>query len=129
MVHQGWSVSHVQQFHNQSTTHISIAYNKWHETELERWLSDHDITYPKAADRKELQDLVKTNWQSVVASPYANWDASRLQKYLSDKGEEVKHEAEANKDTLLSQVKASWYESEEQASNAYTSVKDWIFDR
>jgi len=72
---------------------------------------------------------VKSNWQAAVASPYAHWDTARLQRYLTDKGQEVKQGAEANKDTLLSQVKASWYESEEQASNAYSSVKDWIFDR
>lgn len=45
------------------------AYNKWHETELERWLSDHDIPYPSPADRKDLENLVKENWQSKVAEP------------------------------------------------------------
>jgi hypothetical protein len=45
------------------------AYNKWHETELERWLSDHDVPYPTPADRKDLENLVKENWQSKVAEP------------------------------------------------------------
>jgi hypothetical protein len=47
----------------------SSAYNKWHETELERWLSDHDIPYPTPADRKDLENLVKANWQSKVINP------------------------------------------------------------
>ena len=45
------------------------AYNKWHETELERWLSDHDIPYPTPADRKDLENLVKENWQDKVIGP------------------------------------------------------------
>ncbi|RMZ81769.1 hypothetical protein DV738_g2062, partial [Chaetothyriales sp. CBS 135597] len=48
---------------------LSIAYNKWHQTELERWLSDHDIPYPKAADRKDLESLIKDHWQTQVANP------------------------------------------------------------
>lgn len=34
-----------------------------------------------------------------------------------------------NKDSLISQVKNSWYETEDKAEEAYLSVKDWIFDR
>jgi hypothetical protein len=45
------------------------AYNKWHETELERWLSDHNIPYPTPADRKDLENLVKANWQGKVVDP------------------------------------------------------------
>ncbi|KAJ6011189.1 hypothetical protein N7451_002601 [Penicillium sp. IBT 35674x] len=45
------------------------VYNKWHETELERWLSDHDIPYPAPADRKDLENLVKSNWDSKVQKP------------------------------------------------------------
>ncbi|KAG9571229.1 hypothetical protein KCU77_g3947, partial [Aureobasidium melanogenum] len=37
-----------------STWFSKAAYNKWHETELERWLSDHDVPYPTPADRKDL---------------------------------------------------------------------------
>ncbi|KAH1948296.1 hypothetical protein KXV69_004558 [Aspergillus fumigatus] len=48
------------------------AYNKWHETELERWLSDHDIPYPTPADRKALEDLVKRNWDSKIQKPLGN---------------------------------------------------------
>jgi hypothetical protein len=45
------------------------AYNKWHETELERWLSDNDVPYPSPADRKDLESLVKDNWQAKVVTP------------------------------------------------------------
>jgi len=48
------------------------VYNKWHETELERWLSDHDIPYPTPADRKDLENLVKSNWESKVHVPLAH---------------------------------------------------------
>ncbi|RMZ80824.1 hypothetical protein DV737_g2870, partial [Chaetothyriales sp. CBS 132003] len=46
-----------------------LAYNKWHQTELERWLSDHDIPYPTAADRKDLENLIKDHWQTQVVNP------------------------------------------------------------
>lgn len=106
----------------------SPAYNKWHETELERWLSDHDIPYPTPADRKDLENLVKENWNTKVGTPYASWDANQMQSYLSSKGQQVKKGTEKNKDSLMSQVKSYWYETEDQASDAYNSVKDWIFD-
>lgn len=107
----------------------SIVYNKWHETELERWLSDHDIPYPTPADRKDLENLVKDNWQSKIVQPYSDWDTNQLSFYLKQKGVETKDSAEASKDGLLAQVKDAWYETEENAEDAYTSVKDWIFDR
>lgn len=62
-------------------------YNGWHETELERWLSDHgmkihitlsaprltrkpiDVPYPSPADRRDLENLVKTNWDNKVQKP------------------------------------------------------------
>jgi hypothetical protein len=50
---------------------MDLAYNKWHETELERWLSDHDIPYPTPSDRKDLENLVKTNWQAQIVDPLA----------------------------------------------------------
>ena len=46
-----------------------IVYNKWHQTELERWLSDHDVPYPAAADRKDLESLIKDNWQTKIVDP------------------------------------------------------------
>lgn len=104
------------------------AYNKWHETELERWLSDNNVPYPTPADRKDLENLIKSNWNDMVVAPYNSWDTAQLQKYLSLKGEEVKKGTEKNKDSLIEQVKASWTETEDRAGDAYTSVRDWIFD-
>lgn len=104
------------------------AYNKWHETELERWLSDHDVPYPTPADRKDLEKLIQNNWDSYVTSPYKNWDNDKLTSYLQQKGVDVKDSANANKDSLVSQVKGLWYETEDKSNDAYSSVKDWILD-
>ncbi|KAK0381018.1 hypothetical protein CPAR01_09323 [Colletotrichum paranaense] len=104
------------------------AYNKWHETELERWLSDHDIPYPTPADRKDLEKLIENNWNDYVVSPYNSWDTDRLQSYLKAKGLETEGAAKANKESLVAQVQSSWYETSDQAQNAYLSVKDWILD-
>ncbi|KAF7562064.1 hypothetical protein G7046_g2077 [Stylonectria norvegica] len=115
------------------------AYNKWHETELERWLSDRDIPYPSPADRKDLESLIDKNWNDYVVAPYNSWDTQQLNTYLQAKGKETKAKAQdkaqdtkedaaATKDSLLAQVKANWYEAEENAHSAWTSVQDWILD-
>lgn len=104
------------------------AYNKWHETELERWLSDHDIPYPTPADRKDLENLVQKNWENNVVKPYNSWDANQLQSYLSSKGQQVKKGTEKNKDSLIEQVQGYWHETADQANDAYSSVQNWIFD-
>ena len=106
----------------------SIAYNKWHETELERWLSDHDVPYPAAADRKALVDLVKNNWEDKVSQPYNSWDTNQLQSYLSTQGQKAKEGTEKSKDSLLDQVKLYWHETADQASDSYSSVQNWVFD-
>jgi hypothetical protein len=106
----------------------NAAYNKWHETELERWLSDHNVPYPTPADRKDLEKLVQKNWDSYVVTPYKDWDAAKLSEYLKLKGIETKDSAAASKDSLINQVQGAWYESEDKAQNAWTSVKDWILD-
>ena len=106
-----------------------VVYNKWHETELERWLSDHSIPYPTPADRKDLESLVKSNWQQKVVTPYSDWELPQLQSYLSAKGYDAKKASAANKDSLVNQVKSYWTESADSASSSYSSVKDWIFDR
>ncbi|KAI9798173.1 MAG: hypothetical protein M1833_004922 [Piccolia ochrophora] len=111
-----------------SSWFTKAAYNKWHESELERWLSDHDIPYPSPADRKDLENIVKENWNSKVSAPYSDWDADQLQAYLKEKGQEAQKGTEKNKDSLVTQVKNYWYEGEDQAEESYSSVKDWIFD-
>lgn len=68
-----------------STWFGKAAYNKWHETELERWLSDHDVPYPTPADRKDLENLVKSNWQQKVVDPLASTGDSANDGYGSVK--------------------------------------------
>jgi hypothetical protein len=113
---------------NEIEAKSSSVYNKWHETELERWLSDNNVPYPTPADRKDLETLIKTNWNDYVVTPYNSWDANQLSKYLAAKGEEVQKGAEKNKDALVKQVKASWSDTEDKANDAYGTTKDWIFD-
>jgi protoheme ferro-lyase len=104
------------------------AYNKWHETELERWLSDNNIPYPTPADRKDLETLVEKNWNDYAVEPYNSWDTAQLTGYLQAKGKQASSETQQAKESLLSQVKASWYETEDKAHTAWGSVKDWILD-
>ncbi|KAF2872002.1 hypothetical protein BDV95DRAFT_492384 [Massariosphaeria phaeospora] len=104
------------------------AYNKWHETELDRWLSDHSIPHPKAADRKDLENLVKTHWNDKVVNPYSSWDAQTLNNYLTAKGQQAKKGTEKNTKSLAEQVKEYWTETEDSANQAYGNVRDWIFD-
>ncbi|KAF2973410.1 hypothetical protein GQX73_g1 [Xylaria multiplex] len=104
------------------------AYNKWHETELERWLSDNDIPYPTPADRKDLENLIQKNWDNYAVAPYKNWNTEKLTAYLTSKGVGAKGAAEANKESLVSQVQAQWYETEDKAQHAWEDTKDWILD-
>ena len=106
-----------------------LVYNKWHETELERWLSDHNVPYPTPADRKDLENLIKSNWQYAVESPYVNWDSTRLQKQLQAQGQAIKRDVAKNKDALVKQVQQGWQDTESSANSAYANTRDWIFDR
>jgi len=111
-----------------SSWFTKAAYNKWHETELERWLSDNNIPYPTPSDRKDLQKLVEKNWNNYVLAPYQNWDTEELMAYLKLKGLETKDTAQQSKESLVSQVQGSWYQTEDKAQAAYSSVRDWILD-
>ncbi|KAI0398492.1 hypothetical protein F5Y17DRAFT_470664 [Xylariaceae sp. FL0594] len=104
------------------------AYNKWHQTELERWLSDHDIPYPTPADRKDLENLIEKNWDTYAVSPYKSWDTDKLSSYLKQKGIDAKDTAGANKDTLISHVQSNWYETEDKAHAAWEDTKTWFLD-
>ncbi|KAH6858981.1 hypothetical protein J4E91_009426 [Alternaria rosae] len=106
----------------------SAVYDKWHETELERWLSDNGIPHPSPSDRKNLQSTVKANWNDKVVTPYTSWDAQTLQNYLTLKGQQAKKGTEKDAKSLAEQVKVYWTETEDSANQAYGSVKDWIFD-
>ena len=71
---------------------------------------------------------MQKNWESNVVSPYKSWDAAKLSEYLKLKGIETKDAAASNKDLLVNQVQDTWYESEDKAQTAWSSVKDWILD-
>ncbi|KAI5800961.1 hypothetical protein FPQ18DRAFT_252646 [Pyronema domesticum] len=104
------------------------TYNKWHQTELERWLADHDIPYPTPADRKDLEKIVQDNWQTRVVDYYKSWDAPQLQSYLSETGKELDAKRKEDKNWLVQQVKAGWHETEKSAGEAFEHMKDWVFD-
>lgn len=106
----------------------TAVYDKWHETELERWLKDHNVPHPGPSDRKSLQNAVKANWNNKIVTPYNSWDAETLGSYLTLKGQQAKQGTEQNADSLIEQVKEYWTETEESANQAYGSVKEWIFD-
>lgn len=72
--------------------------------------------------------MIENNWNDYVVSPYNSWDTDRLQNYLKAKGLETEGAAKANKESLVAQVQSSWYETGDQAQNAYLNVKDWILD-
>ena len=107
----------------------AIVYNKWHETELERWLGDHNVPYPTPADRKDLENLVKSNWESKTSSPYMDWEPSQLQSYIKSLGKEVKKGTESNKESLVSEVKGYWSGAADSTTKSFDNLKDWIFDR
>jgi len=111
-----------------STWFGKTVYNKWHETELERWLSDNNVPYPTSADRKDLENLVKSNWNDKVVTPYNSWDTKQLNNYLSSKGYQAKKGTEKNRDGLVAQVKGYWSDTEDSVNSAYSNVRDWIFD-
>jgi len=106
----------------------AYIYDKWHETELERWLSDHGIPHPSPSDRKNLQNTVTDNWNDKIVTPYYSWDAQSLQNYLTLKGQQAKKGTEKDVKSLAEQVKVYWTETEDSANQAYGSVKEWIFD-
>jgi hypothetical protein len=106
----------------------SPAYNKWHETELDRWLTDHDIPHPEPADRKQLQQIVEKHWDAYAVRPFENWDTEKLRDYVESTGSEVRQGAQDTQESLLARVKGAWYETEDRAQEAWASVKDWIFD-
>lgn len=117
--------------HIESSTdgiHGPVVYNKWHQTELERWLSDNDIPHPKASDRKDLEALIQKRWNQIIIRPYNSWDTAQLSAYLRDRGQDIQSATEDSKDNLLSQVKTNWYESEDAAQQAWVNSKEWILD-
>lgn len=107
-----------------STAVGKAIYNKWHETELDRWLNDYNIPHASPADRADLEKAVKEHWNSKFVAPYEEWDAQRLNNFLSSRGEKAKIEGQKNKQALVNQIKQIWLSGAESA----TDTKEWIFD-
>ena len=101
-------------------------YNAWHKTELEKWLDDHDIPYPPAADRKDLADAVAKHWDTVSTAAYDTWDDNRLRKWLEERA--IEFDASGKKEALVDAVKSNWYGAKAEAEASWEAVKDWIFD-
>ena len=62
-------------------------------------------------------------------TPYNEWETPQLQSYLQSRGNEVEESVATDRDALVAQVKESWTDTTDSASNAYGSVRDWVFDR
>ena len=101
-------------------------YNAWHKTELEKWLDDHDVPYPAAADRKDLAEIVAKNWDKTSTAVYEKWDSSRLRSWLEKRA--VEFDVNAKKEALIDQVEANWYRAKADVESSWETVKDWIFD-
>jgi len=127
-----------------STWFNKAVYNKWHETELERWLSDHDVPYPTPADRKDLENLVKDNWQSKVVDTlsstgqqatdnygsvkdwiFDSWTESSLKSFLDHHG--IPAPQPRTRDSYLTAVRQN-YESAAKKAGEYASYPgDWLY--
>ncbi|KAK2733710.1 hypothetical protein FQN55_003165 [Onygenales sp. PD_40] len=122
------------------------VYNKWHETELERWLSDHDIPYPKPADRKDLENLVKTNWESRVHAPLSHtaehatdtlsnakdwifdtWSDSQLKNFLDKHGIPVPQPK--RRDTLLSVARDNYETIAQKLGQTTFYPGNWLYEQ
>merc|ERR1711939_770729 len=127
-----------------STWFGKTAYNKWHETELERWLSDHDVPYPTPADRKDLENLVKENWQAKVVDPVAatgdkanehygsvkdwifdSWSESSLKSFLDHHG--IPAPQPRTRDSLLATVRHNYEAIAKKTGEYYHYPGDWLY--
>ncbi|KAL4780230.1 hypothetical protein BJX76DRAFT_54171 [Aspergillus varians] len=121
-------------------------YNKWHETELERWLSDHDIPYPSPADRKDLESAVKTNWDLKVQKPlgqlsdhagdrwentkewiFDTWTDSQLKAFLDRHG--IASPQPRRRDTLLTTARENYESVAKKLGDAAHYPGNWLYDQ
>ncbi|EZG02342.1 hypothetical protein H106_07572 [Trichophyton rubrum CBS 735.88] len=121
------------------------VYNKWHETELERWLSDHDVPYPSPADRKDLEELVKKNWESYVTEPasktveevsdsfndaeewiFDSWSDSQLKAFLDRHG--IPCPQPKKRDTLLSTARRNYEAIAQKLGQSVNYPGNWLYE-
>lgn len=121
------------------------VYNSWHETELERWLSDHDIPYPTPADRKDLENLVKSNWNSKVQVPlgevsdstsehvsnvkewiFDSWTESRLKAFLDHHS--IPAPQPRKRDTLLRAARENYETVAKKLGETAAYPGNWLYE-
>ncbi|KAF9889969.1 hypothetical protein FE257_006843 [Aspergillus nanangensis] len=121
------------------------VYNNWHQTELERWLSDHDIPYPTPADRKDLETLVKSNWELKVQKPlthmaeHANsqwtntkdwifdtWSDSQIKAFLDRHG--VPAPQPRKRDVLLQTARENYESIAQKLGEATSYPGNWVYE-
>ncbi|EAW09627.1 double-strand break repair enhancer MSC1 [Aspergillus clavatus NRRL 1] len=121
------------------------VYNRWHETELERWLSDHDIPYPTPADRKDLESLVKANWDSKVQKPlgqaaehtthnwhhakewiFDTWSDSQLKAFLDRHGVPVPQPRK--RDVLLKTARENYESIAKKFGETAAYPGNWLYE-
>ncbi|ODH53423.1 hypothetical protein GX48_00253 [Paracoccidioides brasiliensis] len=135
------------------------VYNRWHETELERWLSDHGkflrifsphenryIPYPTPADRKDLEELVKTNWESHIQIPlshtaehasdtlhsakewiFDSWSDSQLKAFLDKHG--IPSPQPKKRDTLLATVRENFETVAKKLGQTTFYPGNWLYEQ
>ncbi|KKK19935.1 hypothetical protein ARAM_005474 [Aspergillus rambellii] len=121
-------------------------YNKWHETELERWLSDHDIPYPSPADRRDLENLVKSNWELRVQKPigkitdqasdqwhhtkewiFDTWSDSQLKAFLDRHG--IPCPQPRRRDILLRTARENYETVAKKLGEAASYPGNWLYEQ
>ncbi|KAJ5211751.1 uncharacterized protein N7498_003397 [Penicillium cinerascens] len=122
------------------------VYNKWHETELERWLSDHDIPHPAPADRKDLENLVKTNWDSKVQKPlgqaadsvsdelhqarewvFDTWSDSQLKAFLDRHG--IPAPQPRKRDVLIKTARENYESVANKVGETAAYPGNWLYEQ
>lgn len=122
------------------------VYNGWHETELERWLSDHDIPYPSPADRRDLENLVKTNWDSRVQKPlgqvsdnaanqwnhakewiFDSWSDSQIKAFLDRHG--VPAPQPRKRDVLIKTARENYENIAKKLGEATSYPGNWVYSQ
>lgn len=122
------------------------VYNKWHETELERWLSDHDIPHPAPADRRDLENLVKSNWDSRVQKPlgqaadsvseelhqarewvFDTWSDSQLKAFLDRHG--IPAPQPRKRDSLIKAARENYETIAQKVGETASYPGDWVYDQ
>ncbi|KAJ5420816.1 hypothetical protein N7465_003335 [Penicillium sp. CMV-2018d] len=120
-------------------------YNKWHETELERWLSDHNIPYPSPADRRDLENLVKTNWDNRVQKPlgqaaeninhelhhgrewvFDTWSDSQLKAFLDRHG--IPAPQPRRRDLLIKTARENYEKIATKVGETASYPGDWLYE-